>query len=254
MASVTGVKFDKDFYFQDVKHGSIELQIVNVGKTLAFTDITLSPGKMDAQTKKVEFNHEQKVTNYDVFPSFVIVPPGQRKTIKLLRNKSHMDSLFSKTGHEEYYRIRAVPKSSSEALKSNPELWNKLNDEEKQQIEDMNNTVGKIQLSVGSGSVIIVQNGLLQDFTNLMISKHPEGKALKIKLSNKGLNTINLLYARLQVGNKWLPLLTGNIILKSNEQREFFYSEEQLKILGKFELKEAVIIFNSTDGKQHKRS
>lgn len=96
MASVTGVKFDKDFYFQDVKLGSIELQIVSVGKTLAFTDITLSPGKMDAQTKKVEFNHEQEVTNYDVFPSFVIVPPEQRKTIKLLRNKSHIDLLFFK--------------------------------------------------------------------------------------------------------------------------------------------------------------
>lgn len=252
-ADVMSVKFDKDYYFLGLENNIVELNVTNVGKSLVFTDITLAPGYKTAKGGEVDFHFDKKITNYDVFPATVAIPAGQTRIIKLVRHTSVADALFATPGHEEFYRIRAIPKPADEALKANPELWSGLSAQEKQSLQDADGTRGTVRLAIGSGSVIIVQKNTAVDTKKLTLRWDiTPGKGGTVTVKNNTMSTLNLTHAKINNGKQWIPLNSGGVICRPGLERTIKIMPEELKSLGAFMSSNNLdVSFTLQDGKEY---
>lgn len=243
------VRFDQDFYFQNKDRSTIPLQVVNEGEAIAFVDLTIAPGEVKG--KQVAFDTQRPVTIYDLFPATVAIPPGKSKTIRLVRHAGPLDDQFSLAGHEEYYRLRAIPQSADEALKANPALWEQLSDNERQSVQDAaSSTAGTLQLNIGSGSVLVVQSGAPLALSGIHVQREVMPDAMTVDFRNDTSGTLRFQDMRAVAGVNWIPVTEGALVLRAGQSRSFSLNRDQLQRLGA-ELKQPddiTVTFKLQDG------
>ncbi|MFK7699304.1 hypothetical protein [Pseudomonas caspiana] len=220
LADTLTVKMDKNYYFQKFDQKEIEISVSNPSSKLVFAEAALYKGNL--KDGQVDFDFGNKITNYDVYPTSIVIPAGQNKKIKLFR-----DTAAVRTGQEEYYRIRVTPKSADAALKANPKLMELLTASEKQSIADEGSVTAKLNFFLGSGSVLIVQEGASVLDKNISISKLVKNATVEFFVSNNGVETVELEDAKVFVGKKFIQL--GSILLRAGGSRTIAISSEDLK-------------------------
>jgi hypothetical protein len=243
-ASTFGVRLDKDFYFQQKNEKEIEVSVENSSGKLIFASIELYFGKENKATGEIEFDLSRKITNYDVVPASVAIPVGQSKKIKLIRESSEA----SDSEPEEYYRIRVIPKSADVALKNNPTLLSLLSEAEKREIEDDKGVSGSINVFIGSGSVLVVQQQKTQD--NQISAKMKKlGGGLALTLANNSKYTCWLKNARIRTKNKTVNI--GDFVIRGEKSKNHEITKEEIKSFSINEEEVDALIFSTPDKKEH---
>ncbi|WOX47321.1 hypothetical protein R2B70_14015 [Aeromonas sp. XH] len=180
------ITLDKHFYFSDVAEMKFDVSVKNNGSGLAFADIQLYRGGMvkDAGGQQdVVFEIESKLLDYDVYPSSVIIPPGQEKIIKIVKAKTGDEA------KEQFYRLRVIPISPAELIKRNDALWKSMSQaQQKELLDEAGTSTATFSLSIGAGSVLTVQPKSKVDFQALTLSSNKGG----LSVSNNGQYTVML--------------------------------------------------------------
>lgn len=213
------ITLDKHFYFHDVDDKEIEVTVKNSGSGLAFVDVQLFKGELGKDSHgnpSIVFDYKNKLTDYDVYPSSVLIPPAQKRLIKLVRAKSTINN------SETFYRLRVIPISPAELIKKNGTLWMQMSQSEKAAVKTMAaSPSGSFSLSIGSGSVLTVQPHRSVDFKALALG-NDKGRLI---LTNNGQYTIMLNDLAIQSPlNK--PILFDPVILKPGDKKVLIPAEE----------------------------
>lgn len=242
-AATFGVRLDNDFYFQQRDEKTIELNVENSSDKLIFASVDLYPGKENKSTGEVEFDFSSKVTNYDVLPTFIAVPVGQSRRIKLVRDA--LDGASSEP--EEYYRIRVTPKSAEMALKNNPKLLDLLTPSEKREAEDSKGVSGNLNIFIGSGSILVVQRERPTDAqVSVAMSKVHDGIALT--LTNNSKYSYWLKNSRMRSGDHFFNL--GDFVVRGGKSKTYLIDRAALKKSSINEDEVDMVVFNTSDKKE----
>lgn len=248
MAEGFGLKLDKHYYFQKKDDKQIEITVANESNKLLFADILMYEGQFDKKTDSIIFDFNNKVLNYDIFPQQIAIPAGQKKTVKLIRagNSKHV------VNGEEYFRIRAIPKSPDEAVKANPELLKLLSPTELRDIEDSDKIKGALRVFVGSGSVLVIQNDLNVRAENINAEVKKNASGIAFKIINNSTKTVRFNKMKAYAKGKYISL--GEFALRSGKKKEIEISIEELKLNGLNEGQFEYITFSSQNGGEIKVS
>lgn len=216
------ISLDKQFYFIDSKTNDAEIIVRNTGTGLAYVDVQLFNGFLkhnDSGNDELHFDINKKLTNYDIYPSTIILPPKQERKIKLIRAIS-FDVDTVDNNKEKFYRLRVIPISPSELLKKNPELWKKLNEDQKGKLEGgLDDTNGAFNLSIGTGSIITSQPKMNINFKKIAI----KSKDNNFELENTGEYTIFL--SSLTIYNsRNQPMYFDEVVLKPGDTKGLRHS------------------------------
>ena len=218
-AGTYAAKFQEDYYFQKKEDKEIDIGVVNPSPKLIFANAEIYEGLL--KNGEVNFALESKVLNYDILPASLVLLPGQTKKIKLFR-----DAGANNSNSEEYYRVRILPKSPDMALKANPKLMDMLSVSEKESLADSSGVNASVNFFVGSGSVLIVQEGKL-DFENVRLKLYKRDKGFTIDFENGCADTVEFKNARVFVAKRFFQI--GTLIVRGGTTKKFIISPEALK-------------------------
>ncbi|EBU3179439.1 hypothetical protein CVQ71_19970, partial [Salmonella enterica] len=242
MAEGFGLKLDKNYYFQKKDDKQIEITVANESNKLLFADILMYEGLLDKKTDSIIFDFNNKVLNYDIFPQQIAIPAGQKRTVKLIRagNSKHI------VNGEEYFRIRAIPKSPDEAVKANPDLLKLLSPTDLRDIEDSDKVKGSLRVFVGSGSVLVIQNDLNVRAENIKAVVKKNANGIAFKIINNSPKTVRFNKMKAYAKGKYISL--GEFALRSGKAKEIEISIEELKLNGLNEGQFEFVTFASQSG------
>lgn len=205
------ISLDKEYYFHDFSESNFSIKVSNLGTGLAYIDVQMFLGNLlikDNENNQLKFDVSQRMLEYDIYPSTVLVPPRQERVIKIIRADEHESDV-----KEKFYRIRVIPVSPVELLKNNQALWERLNIEQRAELQhELEHGKGVFNLSVGSGSILTVQPRSKINFNAVSLINDKVGFSLK----NTGMYTIKLSSLVLYSGNNQ-PMYFDNVILKPND-------------------------------------
>lgn len=246
MADGFGVKLDKNYYFKKKDDKQIEITVTNESNKLLFADILMYEGRLDKKNDEIIFDFNNKVLNYDIFPEQIAIPAGQKRTVKLIRAG---DSKNIVNG-EEFFRIRAVPKSPDEAVKANPELLKLLSSMDLRDLEDRDKVKGALRIFVGSGSILVIQNDLNVRADNIRVSIKKNVNDIMFKIVNNSAKTVRFNNMKAYSKGKYISL--GEFALRSGNVKEIKIPIEDIKLNGLNEEQIEYITFSSQNGEKIK--
>ena len=245
LAEGFGISMDKDYYFKKFTDNELEITVTNDSSKLLFANIFIYEGKPDAATGKIAFDYKDKVLGYDIHPEKIAIPAGQKRKVKFIRALQRKIDTY---GEEEYYRVRVIPKSPEDAIKTNPQLLNLLTASEKKQLEDSDKTEGALKVFIGSGSVIVVQNNfdITKKDINIGLKKSNDEVIFKIlNISNK---TIYFSKTKAFAKDKWVTL--GDFAIRGGKTKELSVSYKELEKNGISNSKIERLLFTSQNGQE----
>jgi hypothetical protein len=151
-----------DMFYLAVGKSEITVTVSNDSNQLVVIKNTLHdslsrPDKNDGENIEYDLSNESMAA--DIYPRIVPIPPSQTRilTINLANPVSDPEQ------QDAIYRIRSTPLSSQEIITQQPLLYRLLGKQDRQNIEEMANMRGEMEVVIGAGSILIFQKEWLSD-------------------------------------------------------------------------------------------